>query len=69
MKATLAILWASFLVAGVAEILVFTFFDPSEFGMNRMAAYSAGFFVFWALAAGSSALACFLAREARDINR
>jgi hypothetical protein len=69
MRQALAILWASFLAAGVAEILVFTFFDPAEFGMSRMAAYSAGFFVFWALAAASSTLTCFLAQGAGDINR
>lgn len=57
------ILWPSFLAAGVAEILFFTAFDPSDFEAGRLVAYSIGFFVFWALAAASSALTCFLQRS------
>ena len=60
MRRAMIILWPSFLVAGVAEILVFTVLDPSEFGVGRMSAYSAWFFVFWALGALSSALSCLL---------
>ena len=60
MKVAMVILWPAFLAAGVAEILFFTVFDPSEFGAGRMTAYSAGFFIFWLLAASSSALTCFL---------
>jgi hypothetical protein len=33
-----------------------------------MAIYSGGFFVFWAFAAASSALTCFLQRTAAEIN-
>ena len=69
MKKAMVILWPAFLAAGVAEILFFTMFDPSEFGAGRMAAYSAGFFLFWLLAAGSSALTCFLQRSAEEVNR
>lgn len=70
------ILWPSFLVAGVAETLFFTVIDPQElylFGepaeFSRMATYSFGFFAFWALAAASSMLTCFLQRTAAEINR
>ena len=63
------ILWPSFLAGGVAEVLFFTAFDPADLDMGRLAAYSAGFFFFWALAAGSSALTCFLQRTPADINR
>jgi hypothetical protein len=69
MKKAMVILWPAFLAAGVAEVLFFTVFDPSEFGASRLAAYSTGFFLFWALAAGSSALTCFLERSAQEINR
>ena len=36
---------------------------------GRLAAYSVGFFLFLGLAAGSSALTCFLQRSADEINR
>jgi hypothetical protein len=70
------ILWPSFLVAGAAEAVFFTIFDPSDltfFGQtltwSRVATYSTGFFLFWAFAACSSALTCFLQRTAAEINR
>lgn len=69
MKVAMVILWPAFLAAGVAEILFFTVFDPSEFGASRMAAYSAGFLIFWMLAAASSTLTCFLQRGANEVNK
>lgn len=70
------ILWPSFIVAGMAEAVFFTVFDPTElsiFGMpvhaSRMAIYSLGFFVFWFFAAASSSLTCFFQRTAAEINR
>lgn len=69
MKVAMVILWPAFLAAGVAEILFFTVFDPSDFGAGRMAAYSAGFLIFWLLAAASSALTCFLQKGAEEVNR
>lgn len=65
----IVVLWPSFLAAGVAEVLFFTVFDPSEFGASRTLAYTAGFFLFWALAASSSALTWFLERGAAEVNR
>lgn len=69
MKVAMVILWPAFLAAGVAEILFFTVFDPSEFGAGRLAGYSAGFLIFWLLAAASSALTCFLQLGAQEINK
>jgi len=71
------ILWPSFIVAGIAEAVFFTLFDPTELslfgqpleGASRMAIYSVGFFVFWLFAAGSSAFTCFLQRTSSEINR
>jgi hypothetical protein len=75
-KTLIFILWPSFLVAAAAEALFFTVFDPTEltfFGevvnMSRIAAYSIGFFLFWAFAASSSALTCFFQRGAPEVNR
>ena len=57
------ILWPAFLAAGIAEIAVFSVFDPEElliFGQShqlpREAVYSIGFFLLWAICTLSSAL-------------
>lgn len=70
------VLWPAFLMACVAELVFFSLFDPADlslFGVpieaGRMSVYAAGFFGFWALAAGSSALTVFLARSPFEVNR
>jgi hypothetical protein len=71
------ILWPSFIVAGVAEVVFFSVFDPLELHMlakivgmeSRLAWYTIGFVMFWAFAAASSAFTCFLQRTAEEINR
>ena len=77
MKKAIWILWPSFLVAGVAEVVFFTIFDPMELHLvaeavgfrSRLGWYTIGFVLFWAFAAASSALTCFLQRSAEEINR
>lgn len=66
------IIWPAFLVAGVAEIVFFSIFDPFElhfFGApldwSRQAIYTLGFFGFWGLGIASSALTLFLERRPR----
>jgi hypothetical protein len=61
------VIWPAFLVAGIAEALFFTVFDPFDlhfFGvpldLSREAVYTMGFFGFWALGIASSALTMFL---------
>jgi hypothetical protein len=75
-KNLILILWPSFIVGGVGEVLFFTVFDPKElylFGepasLSRLAVYSIGFFMCWAFAAASSAVTCFLQRGADEVNR
>jgi len=70
------VLWPAFVVAGAAEVLFFTIFDPHELHMfgepvaaSRTAIYSVGFFAFWLVAAASSALTLFFQRTAAQINR
>lgn len=55
------VLWPSFFVAGMAEVVFFTLIDPQELYLlgravhfSPLATYSIGFFGFWALCAGSS---------------
>lgn len=69
------ILWPSFIVGGITEVLFFTAFDPLDmmfFGdpitWSREAVYTVGFFVFWAVCAASSAATCFLQRTSQQIN-
>ena len=76
MKLAIWILWPSFLVGAGATGIFFTVFDPHELhsfldisSRSRIAAYSIGLFAFWAIAACSSALTCFLQRTAADVNR
>jgi hypothetical protein len=75
-KKLIQILWPAFVVAGVAEMLFFTVFDPNDlylFGepmqASRTTIYSVGFFAFWLVAAISSALTIFFQRTAAEINR
>ena len=72
----ISILWPSFVVAGAAEAIFFTVINPQElylFGeavdLGSLATYSIGFFLFWAVAAASSAFTCFLQKSAAEINR
>ena len=72
----ITVLWPSFLIAGVADVLFFTLYDPSQFlyleepvFASRLAAYGIGFFLFWLMGIGSSALTCYFQRGADEINR
>ena len=76
MKSAILILWPSFIVGGIGEVLFFTVFDPHElylFGevttLSRLAVYSVGFFLCWAFAAASSAFTLFLARTVKETHR
>jgi len=76
MQRLIAILWPSFLVAGVANIIFTTLFDPLEILYRgeplieqRIAAYTIGFFVFWLLGIAASSLTCYFQRSAGEINR
>lgn len=75
-KRLMWVLWPSFIVGGIAEGVFFTLIDPQElylFGepvhWSRTAVYSVGFFLFWIVAAASSAFTCFLQRSAVEINK
>ena len=75
MKRAIFILWPSFIVGGIGEVLFFTVFDPRElylFGepssLSRLAVYSIGFFLCWVFAAASSAFTVFLQRSSDEVN-
>lgn len=65
MQRWMAILWSSFLMAGIAEGVFFSLFNPQELYLlgevveyPPLATYSIGFFAFWTLCAASSWLTC-----------
>ena len=67
-----AVLWPSFITAGIATILFFTAFDPSvvfvEYDISRVGAYSIGFFMFWLFGAVTSISTCFFLRPCDSFN-
>ena len=64
----LTVLWPAFLMAGVAEMLVFTLVDPNELhwfggeaiGLSRQAIYTLAFLMFWALISVAAAITAWL---------
>lgn len=72
-----AILWPSFLMAGVMEALVFALVDPGQLHwpggaaieLPTQAIYTAAFFVFWTVIAFAGVLTRLLEGEPEDINR
>lgn len=76
MMKLIQVLWPSFAVAGVAEMLFFTIVNPQQlflFGepvnFSDVATYSIGFFAFWLVCAASSLATVFLQRSGEDLNR
>jgi hypothetical protein len=70
-----AILWPSFLTAGVATVLFFTAFDPIELAallgyedITRTGAYSIGFFSFWVLTSFSCLVSGYFLRPCSRVN-
>lgn len=70
------IAWPAFLMAGVAEMVVFAFVDPAElrwFGesltLSRQAIYTLTFFIFWIITMISSSLTTLLAISPFEVNR
>ena len=68
------VLWPSFLVAAAATGVFFSLFDPQEFWLlgehleiSRLGAYTLGFFGFWCVGIGSSALTLFLAVTPHEV--
>ena len=69
------VLWPSFLVAGISEIVFFTLVDPQQLYLlgepvdySQSATYSIGFFGFWLTCAASSLTTVFFQRPSREIN-
>ena len=70
------IVWPSFLMAGVLEMLVFAMVDPQDlhwFGqavqLSRQGIYTVAFFAFWLVTLLSSALTALLAMPSLEVNQ
>ena len=66
------VVWISFLAAAVATMLFFAVFNPVELAhvidpeleIGAEAGYAVGFFFFWVISAGCSAVTAWLVRTA-----
>lgn len=73
----MAVLWPSFLMAGVLEMIVFSVVDPAQLRLlggdaldwSPTAVYTVAFFVFWGVIAVAGALTGRLEASAAEINR
>ncbi|MDJ0834680.1 MAG: hypothetical protein QNJ69_14235 [Gammaproteobacteria bacterium] len=65
----IAVMWPSFLVAGMETIVFFTLFDPQyvfmDYDVTRTGAYSIGFFLFWGFAILPCVLTMYFARPCK----
>lgn len=71
-----SVLWSSFMVAAVAELLVFGLIDPIDLlqiddGLQatRTQIYSLGFLFFWAVGIISSEISNLLSRPVQQVDR
>ncbi len=68
------VLWPSFLAAGVTSAIVFALVDPQDVVFldhlqgSRQMVYSLAFFVFWVMAALSSALTLQMAPHGTEVD-
>lgn len=70
-----SILWPSFITAGIANSLFFTFIEPQALlyaggfeQVSNINVYSIGFFLFWLLTSSSCLMTCYFMKPCRDIN-
>ena len=67
--------WPAFLAACVLELLVFAMVDPQDLQwaghaleLSRQGAYTAAFFVFWAVCAGACSVTELLGKTAAEVD-
>ena len=69
----IAILWPSFVTAGIATILLTTAFDPEvifvDYDVSRLGVYSMTFFVFWLFGSITAMTTCFFLRPCAVVGK
>lgn len=75
MRPSLLLIWPSFLVTCVLEMLVFAVVDPHSLNwmgqpleISRQAVYTLAFFVFWGAIMSACGLTLFLLKPAEQVN-
>ncbi len=71
------VLWPAFVMAGVAEALVFAVLDPNDLrwfggdavGLTRVAVYTVTFLIFWVVISAASAITLLLGRGSEPPQR
>jgi len=68
-----AILWPSFITAGIATVLFTTAFDPAvifiDYDISRMGLYTISFFLFWLFGAITATATCYFLKPCEAINK
>jgi len=68
-----AILWPSFITAGIATVLFTTAFDPAEifidYDISRLGIYTICFFLFWSFGVITEAATCYFLKPCETINK
>ena len=68
-----AILWPSFIAAGVATVLFTTAFDPAvifiDYDISRLGSYTICFFLFWSFGAVTATATCYFLKPCETINK
>ena len=71
-----AVLWPSFIAAGIANSFFFTFFEPQALlyaggytEQSNTAVYSIGFFLFWLLTSVSSLMTSYFVKPCDEVNK
>jgi len=68
-----AILWPSFIAAGIATVLFTTAFDPAvifiDYDISRLGSYTVCFFLFWSFGALTAAATCYFLKPCEAINK
>ena len=69
----IAILWPSFITAGIATILLTVAFDPEvifvDYDVSRLGVYSMIFFVFWLFGTVTAMTTCFFLRPCAVVRK
>ncbi len=68
-----AILWPSFIMAGIATVLFTTLLDPAlvfiDYDISRLGIYTISFFMFWSFGAITAASTCYFLKPCEAINK
>ncbi len=68
----IAILWPSFLTAGIATVLFATAFDPDivfvDYDISRLGSYTICFFLFWLFGVVTAMATCYFLKPCQAIN-